>query len=202
MANDVMQFHVVGSVAGEPTEIISAFITDNAAHAPDPTLSAAALIVIWQTNNEANLMAALPDDYVLHGYKARRINNTGGPTAVLPVPGVNGGRGANSVSSGQGPVVLIDYFDNVGVPNRWRTGRMFLPGIAAGDLVENVIQAALTAAVQTFIDTVKQATGADGNGDNWTPVIWSRKHSQTFAPMAWGQSGVIGTQRRRLHPAL
>src|SRR5258708_7185772 len=108
MANDVLEFSIVGSVAGEPTEVILHFEGD-AANAADPTTLAEQAIPAIQTVWETDFVAALPDDYTLIGYKARRVNNTGGPTVALPVPGVTGGRGANSVSSGQGPVVILNY---------------------------------------------------------------------------------------------
>lgn len=201
MANDVLEFSIVGAVAGEPAEMILHFEGD-AANAGDPVTLAQQAIPAIQTVWQADLMAALPDDFVLAGYKARRVNNTGGPTAALPVAGINGGRGANSVSSGQGPVLILNYFDSVGVPNRWRTGRIFLPGIADGDLVQNVLQAGLEGALTTLLTHVGASTAADAGGHVWTHKVWSRKNLRVFTINGRIASGVIGTQRRRLHPAL
>lgn len=200
MANDVVQVQIVGSVAGEPAECVLHFQYDGTA-GNTPTPSVTALVNVLASSFNAIWLAALPDDYQLVGYKAKRVNNTGGPSSAKPTPGAVGTRGATSISSGQGPVIIWNYLDLAADPDRWRTGRTFLPGISEGDLAGNVILPALTTATQAVI-TFLVAGFVDGDTHHWDFVLWSRKNSIAIMPNSGTVSGVIGTQRRRLHPAL
>jgi hypothetical protein len=200
MANDVALLQVVGAVANEPCEIILAFEA-SVANSNTPATLVSGLVTVVPTWFQTELLDCLPDDWETFGYKAKRVNNTGGPSQTLPTAGLAGTRGANSISSGQGPVALWPYHDALSTPPAWRTGRTFIPGIAAGDLAENDILPALTLAVQLWQSTI-MTPKTDGNGVTWTFVLWSRKNSVKYDINATAVSGVIGTQRRRLHPSL
>lgn len=200
MANDVFEAQIVGACAGEPAECVVHWEL-NSTEGNSPTTATTALANLLASSFNPVWLPCLPDDYILFGYKCRRVNNTGGPTSAKPTAGSPGSRGASSVSSGQGPVIVWNYVDTVAMPNRWRTGRTFLPGIAEGDLSGNVLLPALVTAVEALI-AFMAAGMIEMGGRTWTHVLWSRKNLVAIPPNAGVVSGVIGTQRRRLHPAL
>lgn len=194
MAMDVALLSIVGAVAGQPVENVIALQSDEANNAA-PGNQAEKLITIWIATCKTAYLAMLPDDYKLKGFRARRVNNTGGPTAARPQddPGT---RGADAVVSGAGPVLIGSYFDTLD----WKSSRFFVPSIAAGDVVGNTFDAALVAACNAFAVFLKDPLPADGDGHVWTPGVWRRTATEFSELNSVIMSLIVGTQRRRYRP--
>jgi len=194
MAMDVALLEILGSVAGQPVANVIALQSDEADNA-NPGQQAKALIDIWLATANVAYLACLPDDYSQHGFRARRVNNTGGPSAALPNAD-NGTRGDNAIASGTGPCIIGSYFDTLD----WKSSRLFIPGVAVGDLVGNVFDAALIAAVNTFKAFLIDPLPADADGHVWTPGVWRRTAGEFSLLVSNSVSLVVGTQRRRYRP--
>lgn len=196
MAMDVYQLNVIGAVAEEYVENILHFQT-NTASSSTPAADALAVIVAWRAAIEANYVGMLASDYMLGGYKCKRINNTGGPTAVAPTTGIVGTIGAASTVSGAGPLITATYYDAAAVKPRWRDGRIFIPGSPIGGCIGNQWQAIVTTPVLAFNAILINAFGgalAPQYG------IWT-KHTGLFKiPVSLQLSAKVGTQRRRYVP--
>jgi hypothetical protein len=197
--SDVYQLNIVGSVAQEYVENIL-HIESNVTGSHTPAEIAADVIQAWMTGAETPYVNCLPMDYILAGYRCKRLAAFGGgPTVTLPRSGITGGRGANSVTSGQSPLLVFPV-TVMGNPKRHNvTGKLFLPGIALEDIIGNVLQASLVTAIQTLAGVmVGLLTGGLGT---YQYGIYSAAGG-FVAPTVGNPSLLVGTQRRRLHPIL
>lgn len=206
MASDVHQIIIVGSVAGEFVENILHFqgSVDGSA---TPAADSLSLITQFRAMVEPSWLPVVPDDYVVAGYKAKRVNNTGGPTVVAPVAGVNGEVGAIAIASGVGPCLIGNYYASGAIKPRWKVSRIFIPGVAVGLMSENVF----TAPYPVNLAALAAALGAAiGGAQNWRYGVF---HKATVAPAPVTAenfyipvniqlSGKPGTQRRRYSPTL
>lgn len=194
MANDVYQLIIVGNCAGEFFETVQHY-ESGVSGGIDPAGSALHLIDGFQANVETSLQGVLAEDVNITGYKAKRVNNGGGPTVLRPIVAVPGTIVSTSATSGTAAVIVSRYSQG----GRWRTGRWFLPGIPESVLTGNQFSAgyitdvaALIAANQTFTET----------GSTFTFGVWARKTSTFFAPTYVALSPKPGIQRRRLLPVM
>lgn len=195
---DVHRLQIVGVVGNQYVENIQDW-QEPTSSSTDPLGNSEDLITAWQTAVQAAFLACLPSDYVLTGYKARRINNSGGPTAIVTAAaGSVGTRPTASVTSQLGPQLGFPIY--VGAGGRpWRTNKMFLPGVAAGDLVENIFVAALITACNTLANLL---VGSIMGTAVWQQVNY-QKSTDTAQDLVEGSVRLApGSQRRRNRPIL
>lgn len=198
MANDAYQLIIGANLAGQPVENVLHF--DSGVEAsPNPEDVNQLLQDAWDADFETPFLACLPDNYTVIGYKIRRVNNGGGPALVtIAAAATTGARGADAEDSAIGPC-LISSFNN-GV--NWRTGKIFLPGVAAGDVVNNVIQAALIAAINTLIVEI-EGPHVQG-GSTFQYAVFAKQGGfatkAPFIPANTSLSVKLGVQGGRLKP--
>lgn len=197
MAADVIEFTILGSTAGQPVANILHYQSDGADPEDDPIPECKNFIDAWETEMMTEYCAMLPTNFHIHGFKARRVNNTGGPTASKPKTGVDGGRGEDALVSGNGPVIIGNYFSG----DKWKTTRLFVPGIAIGDVEGNSFSAGLITAVNAFIDKYKLPVSVVADGKVWSPGSYQRAAPNAFNVIdSYAVSLIVGTQRRRYRP--
>ena len=199
MANDVFQVNVIGSVAGEYVENVWHFVS-SVANSGTPGADAEAMLNALQTSVQTPYLDCLSDDFELGGYKSKRVNNTGGPTAVLLAAGAPGTGGAPSVVSGEGGLITFGYFSSLSAKPRWRTTRIFTPGVYLGAIVGNVLSAPYLARLQVFADALN--TGFAAGGATYLYCGYQRASGHPYTVNAPQVSSLIGTQRRRYKPSI
>jgi hypothetical protein len=205
---DVFELRIIATVGGEYCENVLHLQGDNTASI-SPESDALQLITDWMTSVQSAWMQCLPTDYLLRGYKAKRVNNTGGPSAVTIVsPNVAGTRPNPSASTQQSALLTGDYYCTGCTPPRWRTTRIFLPGIAKGDVTGNVLLPALVVNMGLLASSLYTPFGT-GPAGPWTYGAWSARSGPgpTYTPSFYiadplEASILVGTQRRRLHPVI
>lgn len=195
MAADVIQLAIMGSTAGQPVANFLHYQSSVADPEENPLGECIHFIDAWETALKDLYLDMLPDDYRLHGFKCRRVNNTGGPTAAKPVSD-NGTRGENAIASGSGPVIVGSFYTGTS----WKTSRLFVPGVAIGDLVGNEFAAALLANVQLFINGLNAVVSTAAPVADWTVGVYGGVVPAFHEITEHAISLVVGTQRRRYRP--
>jgi hypothetical protein len=153
---------------------------------------------------QSSFAACLPVDYLFTSLRVKKIDGSGGPTAIVLVSDFTDPAGvrAGSISSAQvNPLIIW-----IGTTTPDKTGRTFIPGVSETDIDDMILVAGLITAYQAFIaDWI--AGGTIGGVDDYHGCI---VHRTTGAPPHVFSSGdlifagqvspLIGTQRKRLHP--
>lgn len=194
MANDVYQLVMIGTCAGEFWETVQHW-EGNLASGADPVGAADALIDGFITTPQPSLREVLATDCFITGYKAKRINNGGGPTVLhplTPVAGLVTGTSASSATS----ICIISWFQHL---MKFRTGRWFLPGIPEASLDGNHLTAGAISDVATFIADMSSIVSSPFT---FTFGTWSGTHNLFHTPLYIAPSNKVGIQRRRLQPVL
>lgn len=199
MANDVYQLNVIGVVGPQYCENVLHWDAVTAAGMNAQTF-AQDLINTWISSVQASFVACLPTDYKIHGYRCRRLNNTGGIAYQKAITPVAGTRSGSSTASGIGPVLLAPYYDSAATHPKWRTGRLFFPGVASGDLTSDVFLGTLLTAINTFGTAL--LSGLSGAQSIYNFTVWSRKETHSYIPSTLEISLKVGTQRRRYTPVI
>jgi len=195
MANDVYQLNIVGVAENQFWESVLHF-ESGVASTSTPLTTAEHLKAAFVTNVQPKLVDCMGDDALITGYKAKRVNNTGGPQLLAPVTPVSGSFGANcSVSSISG--VILSYYTQGG---HTRSGRWFLPALPNTAYEDGAFTSPFTDNVALLI-TALTAT-LTSSGDSFHFGVWAAKTTTFFQPSLTKLSGHLGTQRRRLHPVM
>lgn len=194
MANDVYQLVIVGGCAGEFWETVQHF-EGSATSGSDPVGAADNLITGFRAAPEATLADIMAADTSIYGYKAKRINNGGGPVVMVPITPVVGTVAGTSATSGTAQVI-VSRFPHAG---KFKTGRWFIPGVPEANLTGNHLTPTQIGNIGAFINDV---TTFSSGGFGFTYGTWSRKFTAFFAPTYIAPSAKIGIQRRRLLPVL
>lgn len=194
MANDVYQLIVGGNVARQQVENVLHFEQAVVAD-PDPQIRAQNCVEAFVANWQAAWVACLPLNYLLQGFKCKRINNGGGPTYVaIAVGGTAGTWASNANESVVSPVIVVPYSDGV----RWHAGRVFLPGVGDSAIDDGVYDPVFITTV-IALQTLMLAPSTSG-GDSFEYAIWSPKNHVSYIPHTMHLSLKPGVQRRRLVP--
>lgn len=199
MAVDVHELTIAGTAAGQYVENILHF-TCSKTNSTTPEADSDELLTEWSGNGQLKWLDCLPEDYVQHGLRARRVNNTGGNSATSLTPGAQGSNPNTSMSSGCGPLITASYNNTGGSPARWRATRIFMPTFPALLIVGNEIQPALQADLSALIEVL--VTQLSGSAFEWLYCAWSRKQKVSYSVSNFNVSTLIGTQRKRLRPSL
>ena len=195
MAQDVFQIRVISQAAGQIAENVFNYQALTGTPVTDPATTAESIIGQWQAHCESDFLAVLPNDATLIGYKCKRINNGGGPNAMVPMGSAGMGTGA-TIDTSTGPCLLFSYSNGV----RYFSGRSFVPFLQEGAYLGNEIQAGYQTLVGAFLSDL--AIHLAISAINYALVVWSRKHATSFTVQGQDISIKPGTQRRRLVPIM
>lgn len=193
MAQDVYQLTLLGTSAGQFFENVTHWQSNETSGA-DPVAAAAGLVSGWVGNVHDPYLDCCCVDTFLNGFKAKRVNNGGGPTYALaqtPAAGTVSGTSATSATAS----LLKMPFQRSG---KWYNGKMFIPGLSESVIAGNVISGGQLGFLGTLATTL--IAGFTSSPFSFDPVIWSRTVSLPFVPYDIVTSGKIGIQRRRLIP--
>jgi len=198
MARDVYQLGLYYSIGPQPGMNVLHFAEDTE-ESPNPDVNAQGCIAGFITTIQDAWMACLPESVILLGYKARRVNNGGGPGISQPTPEVSGSRGDEFSSSAIGPCNIWSYQKAGG---GWAAGRTFFPAVSEGDIEKNSFSDTLIGlcqdlhllmlAVPTFTTVTPPLS--------FEFVIYSPTHDTISGVEAAGVSGKPGVQNRRMKP--
>jgi hypothetical protein len=200
-ANDIYQLNVIGSVGKQYVENVLHYNVTAPPMPDDELVTAAAIITAWVGSVQSSYLACLPTDYLLAGYKCKRIKPVGGNT-IVQVDGVSvGTQTGASVTSGQAPLFAFPVA-NAGLPHRqYNTAKLFLPAMTAGTVLGDIIIPAFLTAMGSFITQVIASLALGGTGSvqygSYSKGLGTLKTITVGSP-----SLTLGTQRRRLRPAL
>lgn len=193
--NDVYRLRLVGEVVGQFCENCLHFISDEAG-AINPLLVAIELVDVVMTVNVFEYLACLPDNYELSGLHCKRVNNGGGPEGFRPGNAAPGTRPGAAPISSVGPCIIFPY----SAGGRWRSGRMFFPGAAGGDVIRNTFTPPLVNACEAFGINLRLPVLVFGHTFQF--AIYSVASDVAHVPAGFTISAKIGQQNGRLKPVL
>lgn len=197
---DVYTCEILGAIANQPCASVLHFQAAEDS-VEDPVVVATELIAAVHGGIVAGTylkeyLDMTPENYVLKGVRARRINNTGGPNVAQPADNEPGNRAGNADVSGVGPVILWHCLSD---GEKWVTGKLFVPGVSVDDVAENVFSDTLLAACGVFGALFDTPIGAGPHGP-FAQVVWSPSAVEPLTIISHSNSLRVGTQRRRYVP--
>lgn len=200
--NDVFKLEIVYTAAGEFMECVLHFYS-GLASSPTPQPDALALITGFQSLFESALLNCWSSDVALIGYRAVRVNNGGGSTAVVPSPaGTIGTAGvfAGVVSTTrQAALIETDYYDTAAVKPRYRQGRIYLGGVPNGYWGDNMWSGPAVTAYTAFASLL---AGIMATTPTFQYGIWSKKNSICWIGGDAELSNKMGHIVKRTRPRL
>lgn len=141
---------------------------------------------------------ACPADYQMTSIRVRRILPTGGPTAIklqAALVQYQGQRPNSAMVSSDSPLLI--WLSDI---RPSRTGRLFMPGIAEGDCLGNVLDVSLVTVLDA-LGTYWRAGGTLASPSyEWDGQIYRRAVAAGDAISNYRVSPIVGTQRRRQRP--
>lgn len=200
-AADVFKMEIVYTAGGEYMENVIHYVS-SLTGSTHPQTNAAALVQAFQSTVQASLLACWQADVTLLGYRANRINNGGGASAVLVAPaGTIGTDSGTSLMATSRTAALLenDYYDAAATPPRWRQGRIFMGGVPGTWFIEGVWVSDARTAYLAFLSAL---TTTLGSSPNFNVGVWSRLRSTLYVNGSWELSNRIGHQKRRTKPSL
>ena len=199
---DIFQMDIVSSLNGQYAENVLNFEQYTTGASSDPLILASQLIAAYRATCETAYLSCLASDVLIIGYRARRISPLGGNTAFTPTPTLLGTVAGNSYASSAGACLLGQYQD--AVTTKFRTGRTFMPSTPTAYIQRNALQSAYVTALTSLVTDLQ--TAMVSGAYTFYSGIWSRKRTRFYSANGnaclWTFSATVGTQRRRLHPAL
>lgn len=199
MANDVYEVRQIWDVAGEYAENV--FHMQGAIpNSTTPADDASDLLTALDTATAGSLIPCIGDDTILVGYSARRVNNTGGPSA-WNLTHHTGTGGSTSLPPSNGYLITAPYYDPDAATPRWRTSRMFIPGVPEDFYVAPNFTAGAISGISAYISAALEGVGAGPEGP-WVYGAWSRRSSKFYTVTNPELQLLVGTIRKRLHPIL
>jgi len=155
------------------------------------------LFAAWNSTMRAKWLDINTGDYELTSERSRKVQSPGGPMAVnVESPGTRiGSRGALG-ASGIGPVILFP----VNLAGRNATGKIFVPGVANDDILDNVFVNGLPAKLLTFSSNLVIPLTLVTTGVNAQFCIYHRKTQVNTHAAVNRISEKVGTQRKRYVP--
>lgn len=194
MATETYLLSVQGNLQQEYRENVIAF--QSAGVATNDTLTYGTdLINAWVAHLEALWLAMFPAAYVVERYYARRA--TPKPSAGAHKQYQNGVKVGTRGSDATGQSLCPSLF-LVPPMGTKSGGRIFLPCVGQGDIVNNNYLAGFVTAVGAW--TTAAGTGAAGTGTLWQLAIYSRKNRTSSLAQITTLSPRLGYQRKRRSP--
>jgi hypothetical protein len=195
MADDVYQLEIGMQGAGRIWENVLHF-QGNLANSTSPETDAGALIASFISGMEASFLSMMATDVLILGYRAKRVNNTGGPSTVTIRSGTTLGTFTGTIDNTRDTASIeADYYFAAGTPPRWRAGGIRVGGLADGAMNDNVWAGAFQTAAAAFIsDLISDASASPGP---WESGIWSTKASIFYPSDNWELSPRMGGMKRR-----
>jgi len=194
MANDVHQLIIAGRSGGEFWETVQHYANDTTASA-NPVTDSQSLIDGFINNVQEFVLAAMSASTTIFGYKAKRVNNGGGPTVINPTVETPGEQAGDQLPAANAYCLTTRYSDGT----NWRAGKWFLPGIPEAYTTGNGYTAPAIAAIA---DIVIANSGFTESPRTWAYGTWSATGGVFYPPTYVNLSPKIGIQRRRLLPVL
>jgi hypothetical protein len=194
MATENYLLTINGGVMGSPNQTVLCF--QSAGLASNDTLDAGVdLINAFAGNLEALWLACLPGTYSLNMYAARRAFPKPSAVAKLQYDAsqVTGQRGSNATSYNLCPVIFL-----VPPMGTKSGGKVFMPAVPQGDIINNQYVAGYLTATSAFFNAA--IAGAAGSGTNWKLAIYSRKLQSVQLAQSFSKSLRLGFQGRRRTP--
>ncbi len=194
MATENYLLSIQGSIAGQFNECVLCF--QSAGLSSVDTLGEGGdLINSFIAHAQAKWLAMLPGSYNLDLLSARRAFPKPSANAMVQNQAfsVTGTRGASATTYNCCPSIFL--IPQMGVKSG---GRVFLPGVAQGDIINNAYLAAYRTAIDTFF--IQCIAGLAGSGTNWQLAVFSRKTASASLVASYGPSTRIGFQGRRRKP--
>lgn len=195
MATENYQLSIQGSVQGQYNECVLCF--QSSGLTSNDTLDAGGnLINAFITHGQALWLAMLPTSYSLDVLAARRAFPHPSATAHVQNQAfaVGGTRGSDTTAYNLCPSVFL--VPPSGVKSG---GRVFLPCVPQGDIVNNSYVTAYANAVTAYFAAA--ISGFAGSGTNWQLAIYSRKNVSAALVNSFGLSERLGYQSRRRRPS-
>lgn len=163
---------------------------------PNDTYTAGkSLVDGWIANIETAWLAAMPATYEIRQYQARRVLVS--PSAVYRKTFAHGTKVGTAGSAGESlqlcPCLL--FVPPLGTKS---LGKLFLPAVTQGSIVNNVYSAGYQTIITTLITAILTAFSQAGIA--WVKVILSRKLSSASPAISAKLSAAIGFQKRRRAP--
>jgi hypothetical protein len=198
MASDVYSLGVYYNISLQPGMSVFHFKADEE-NSANPDNDAHLLIQGFIDTLEDLWLACIPASVGLLGYKARRVNNSGGPGISVARSEKVGARGDEFASAAVGPTLVWSYKQ---LDNKWRAGRTFVPAVADSDISFNVFSPSLLTACQNFISAMLTVPTIEiGTPDiTFEFGIFSPTHASFSGAEAGQISGKPGIQNRRMKP--
>ncbi len=194
MATENYLLSIQGSVAGQYNECVLCFQSSGLSNV-DTLGEGGDLCNAFIAHGQALWLAMMPSSYWLDALQARRAFPK--PSAVAHVqnqPFTVGGTRPNQATSWSCcPAIFL--IPPMGVKSG---GRVFLPAVSQGDLINNAYLAAYLTAINNFFGAA--ITGFAGSGTNWKIAIYSRKNAAANLVSSFAPSNRIGFQGRRRKP--
>jgi hypothetical protein len=205
MSMDVYQVQIIGENAGEQCENVLHF-QGGVSSSSTPDADALSLISSLQSLVRTAYLTCVCSDYILGGWRAKRVNNTGGPE--VSVVDSASGTYAGTVSSTQQCGLLVGpYYDSGAAPPpshakpMWRTTRIFMPTPPSTAIVDNDYSSVYSGYLSALCGLLNGPLGITSPGP-WQYGAWSRKETAFYSILTLQTSLLVGTQRRRLHPVI
>ncbi len=194
MATENYLLSIQGDVNGQYNECILC-LQSSGLSSVDTLGEGGDLINAFIAHGQAAWLNMLPATYSLMSLSARRAFPK--PSAQAHTQNqafaVIGTRGTSATTYNVCPSVFL--IPQMGVKSG---GRVFLPCVPQGDIVNGAYVAGYRTAIDTFFGTA--ITGWAGSGTNWQLAVFSRKNVSASIVASFGPSSRIGFQGRRRKP--
>lgn len=192
MADPVYEVRLKGTCAAQYFENVYHFRDDG--NQPGLALGAATLAPIFVANILPAIAACVAEDTTFELVEVKAINPKGAGFQ-LTCANLQGTNGLTSVTSGEGPIIECPFVNSA---NKYRTGKIFMPGIPTGAVVGNIVQPGLITLL-VAVTTILQ-TGQPSSPYSFYFCIHEKETGFGYVPEYFYVGGKLGTQRRRLRP--
>lgn len=197
--NDIFQLVIAYACAGQYMENVLHY-SSSLASSINPESDATSLITAFQGGPYLALIPCVSSDAFFLGMKAKRVNNTGGPSVVAPaVSGAFGTGPAGVMDTRAAAVITGDYYNAMGSKPAWRVARQFIGGVPSTWMVDNVW---ISDAITAYLAYCTSLESSIGSSPTFDPIAWSPLYTTAYAILNWELTPNIGSLKRRIKPSL
>lgn len=198
-ALDVYQLTIAAKCTGQWVNNVLHF-QDVPGSSVDAYQTASDIITTYITSISTAWVSLFASDYQQLGYRCKRVKPLGGPSFTMPTPGVVGNvPDTQALTAAVGSALIFPYSTNGGV--KWRTGRIFIPGVPEAYVVENQLTGAYLTALSNYASLlINPMTGADSTYQ--FGILAKKPTLQFWDAEEFTISGGLAYQRHRGAPVL